>query len=218
MRIWVTRDEEHDGPLSTALRAAGLMAVLEPVIERHLVDSVTRDIDRLGPDDWLVLTSIFAIEAVPVQPAGIPRVAVVDEASRRVAQARGFHVELVSPGGNAKSLFEELRATTTCGRLCHPRSSQTSPPTPWAGVELTSPVLYETRPRRFDRAVIRRVEVISVTSPSAVGVIGVVQLPYATIGPTTSASLRRIGIEPWLEAPKRSFKFLADAIAARKHA
>ncbi len=259
MRVWVTRDEETDGPLSTALRAAGLTVVHEPVLTRRVVDDAAETISQLGPDDWLVLTSVYAVETVAVEPARVPRVAVVSEPSRRAAEARGFRVELVSAGGDGKSLFHELRQRATRGKVCYPRSSLARPPEPWPGVELISRILYETAPRDFDRGVIRRVDVVTVTSPSAVDAIqsatrsqdrpvgrgkgavpgegrdhirdtaeddpaGVAEddfsltlrgLPFASIGPTTSAELRRIGIEPWLEAPQRSFRSLAQAIAAK---
>jgi uroporphyrinogen-III synthase len=246
MKVWVTRDEGPDGPLSTALRAVGLTVIHEPVLERRIVDDAEDAISQLGPHDWLVLTSPYAVEAVAQEAARVPRVAVVSEPSRLAAEARGLRVELVGSEGGAKALFEELRKQTTGGIVCYPRSSLASPPKPWGGVQLLSPVLYETVPRDFDRGVIARVDVVSATSPSAVDAIrappaswlaasklarqasagcvnsdvhpdGAPQrgLRFASIGPTTSAALRKIGIEPWLEAPQRSFGSLAQAIAAQ---
>ncbi len=268
MRVWVTRDEEPDGPLSTALRTAGLTAVHEPVLTRHVLNDAGDAIGQLGPDDWLVLTSVYAVEAVATDPARIPRVAVVSEVSRRAAHDRGFRVELVSADGGAKALFAELRSKVSTGKVCYPRSSLARPPEPWPGIQLISPVLYETTARVFDRTVITRVDIVSVASPSAVETIllnteprasaraderitadpstappggggqrgGGVQknsnedagsmtrpisvalreLPFASIGPTTSNALRRIGIEPAIEASERSFDSLARAIAARR--
>ncbi len=63
MRVWVTRDEKPDGPLSAALWEAGLSVVHEPVLERRVVNDAHEAITKLGPDDWLVLTSVYAIEA-----------------------------------------------------------------------------------------------------------------------------------------------------------
>ena len=248
MKVWVTRDEEPDGALSTALREAGLSVVHEPVLERRVVDDAHEAITKLGPDDWLVLTSIYAIEAVAQEAARVPRVAVVSEASRRAAQARGFRVELVSPRGDGGSLIQALRRQTKGGKVCYPRSALAQPPDPWPGIELLSPVLYETIARTFDRSVFDRVDVVSVTSPSAVDSIRALphqspssvlrsgnpglgdwcgtsagsftsagapecKLRFASIGPTTSAALRQMGIEPCIEAPDPSFKSLARAIA-----
>ncbi|MCH7840618.1 MAG: hypothetical protein IID38_10345, partial [Planctomycetes bacterium] len=83
MRIWVTRDETPGGPLSAALAAVGLTVVCEPVLQRRVIDDAAETISRLSPDDWLVLTSVYAVEAVRADRARIPRVAVVGEASRR---------------------------------------------------------------------------------------------------------------------------------------
>jgi uroporphyrinogen-III synthase len=217
LKVWVTRDEPVDGPLGRALRDAGLEAVHEPVIEKHIHHQATGDIGRLGPDDWLVLTSPYAIEAVmtiAADAARVPRVAVVAESSRRVAETHGLRVKLVSPGGDSASLFDELRRRATGGHVCYARSSLAEVPQGWSGVTLQCPVLYETGPRAFDRAVIGRVDVIAVASPSAVQAIGPVDLPFASIGPTTSAALRQIGLEPWVEASVPSFESLAEAIAA----
>ena len=65
MIVWVTRDEPPDGPLSTALWNAGLEVVHEPVIEKRIchTGSASEAISRLSANDWLVLTSPFAIEA-----------------------------------------------------------------------------------------------------------------------------------------------------------
>ena len=46
LRVWVTRDESRDGPLSIALRKAGVAPVWEPVLERHVVDDAGKEIAR----------------------------------------------------------------------------------------------------------------------------------------------------------------------------
>ncbi len=218
MRVWVTRDEPASGPLCTALSSAGLTPVHEPVLTRRIVDDADKVISRLGAGDWLVLTSPFAVEAVAHDPARVPCVAVVGEASLRAAKTRGFRVELVSGGSDAKSLFEELRVRTAFGKVCYPRSSLVAAPEAWGQVEILSPVLYETCPRSFDQTVIDRTDTVAVASPSAVDAIRATGaslrgLSFASIGPTTSAALHRVGIEPWVEAPTRSFESLAQAIA-----
>ena len=120
-----------------------------------------------------------------------------------------MRVELVGEG-DGDSLFRRLREIARSGRVCYPRSSEAGPREAWAQVELTCPVLYETTARAFDASVIERVDIAAVASPSAVRVI---DLPLASIGPTTSAAIRAIGREPWLEAPQPSFDALAAAIA-----
>ena len=221
MRVWVTRDEPSDGPLSTALRAVGLIPVHEPVLARRVVNDAADTIAQLGPNDWLVLTSPYAVESVAIEPARIPKVAVVGESSAIAARSLGFKVELISEGRDAGSLFDELRQRVTSGKVCYPRSSLVRPRDAWADVELITPVLYETTPHEFDASVLDRIDVITVTSPSAVTSLYASKLRldaqrFASIGPTTSAALRQINLEPWLEAASRSFESLAESISSLK--
>jgi uroporphyrinogen-III synthase len=193
--------------------AHGLQPVLEPVVTRRVIADPAEAVGQLGPDDWLVLTSPYAIEAAVCPAARVPQVAVVAEPSRRLAESLGLRVKLVSSGGDGRSLFAELRTRATTGKVCYPRSSKAKVPEAWPGVELRSPVLYETTARDFDHSVVGRVDVVSVASPSAVNAIGRLDLPFASIGATTSAAIRKLGREPWLQAPKPSFEALAAAIA-----
>ncbi|MHC4128750.1 MAG: uroporphyrinogen-III synthase [Planctomycetota bacterium] len=187
MKVWVTRDEPADGPLSAALRDAGLEPVLEPVITRRVLTDARSHIAALGPDDWLVLTSVYAVEAVAVEGGCAARVAVVGEASRRAALARGL--------------------------VLYPRSSLAEEPRLPPGFRFISPILYETVRRAWRTGIVHRVDVIAVASRSAVHAVGTIDLPFASIGPTTTAALRLAGIEPWVEAAEPSFEALARAIA-----
>ncbi len=216
VKVWVTRDEAPDGPLGSALQAVGLTPILEPVVERRVLTDAADALRQLGPDDWLVLTSVFTIEQIHAELARVPRVAVVGEITRGEAEARGLRVGLVAAGENRESLWEVIRRTVSKGMVCYPRSSLAPPPEPWGDVRVLSPVLYETVARPFDRTVIDRVDVIAVASPSAVEAIGRVERPFASIGPSTSQALRSLGVEPWVEAPRRTFEALAEAIASRR--
>lgn len=217
IKVWVTRDEGADGPLCAALRRAGLEPVYEPVIERRVTGDVEREIAALLPEDWLVLTSAFAVRAIPAERVRC-RVAVVGEASRAEASVRGLSVALVSPDGTGAGLWKALAGTTAgARRVCYPRSSRAEGPARFEGVEVSSPVLYHTAARAVDPARVAGVSVAAVASPSAVaGVLAV--LPHvkcASIGPTTSAALRACGMEPWVEAREASFEAMAMAIAEK---
>ncbi len=189
------------------------MPVLEPVIGRRVVNECSDEVAGLGPDDWLVLTSPYAIEVVAREPARVPRVAVVGEPSARRARELGFRVELVGEG-TGESVWQELLPRATGRAICFPRSSKVTPPDAPVDVELTSPVLYETAAREFDHAVLERIDIIAVASPSAVEVIGELlrRRPVASIGPVTSAAVREHGVEPALEALESTFPALAKAI------
>lgn len=215
MKVWVTRDEAADGPLSTALRAAGLDVVHETVLLRRALTDAREEIAQLGADDWLVLTSVYAIESVAGDVAQVPQVAVVSEASRRAADARGFRVVLMSKENTAKSLFDELFSAAQGKTICYPRSSQATPPETPSGIKLVSPVLYDTLACEYRTSIVDEVDIVSVTSASAVRAVGVVKLLYASIGPSTTAALREIGIEPWVESAQPSFDSLAETIATQ---
>lgn len=214
MRVWVTRDESADGPLCTALRALGLDIVLEPVVERRVVADPAALLAGLSADDWLILTSPYAIDAVANVPAArVPQVAVVGESSRERALAAGMRVALVGEDGHGATMFDALHARVTRGVVCYPRSAQAKSPEAWGAVELRSPVLYDTLPRTFDATAVRDVDIAVVASPSAVRAIGDLAVPLASIGRVTTAAIERTGRTPVVEAPYPTFEQLAQAVA-----
>jgi uroporphyrinogen-III synthase len=216
IRVWVTREEPRGGPLSAALERCALRPVLEPVIERRCVGDAAAELATLGPGDWLVLTSAFTVECLAREEARVPRVAVVGPGTEDAARAAGLRVELVERRGGARELFGLLRRTGRPRRVCHPRSRQAAAMEPWSGLDLLSPVVYESVPRAFDRSVVERVDVAALASPSAVAAMGAVTLPLASIGATTSAAIRRLGMSVWVEAQEPSFEALARAIASAR--
>ncbi len=215
-RVWVTRDEGEDGRHSHALRAAGLKPVVEPVLTTVHLSDAGEKIQHLGPDDWLVLTSPRAIESVAIEPARVPRVAVVGEPSRRAAEARGMRVELVSPTGDGPGLWAVLKPLASGRRVCFPRSALARVPEV-TGFELTAPVIYRPEPRAWDTDVLSRIDITSLASASAVAAIhdrlGRLPTPMASIGHRTTAAIRQRGGEPDIEAAEPSFQSLAEAIA-----
>lgn len=215
-RVWVTRDEPVGGPLAGALAAVGLVPVSEPVLETRVVSDAHAEVAALGRDDWLVLTSPRAIRSVAAEPARTPRVAVVGEVSAALARGLGMRVELVGATGDGAGLWDELAARAAGRRVCFPRSSLSEVPV-LAGAVLTAPVLYEVGERDFDRSVVSRVDAAAFASPSAVasvlGRLPGLAVPMASLGPTTSAAIRRRGARVAVEAATRSFESLAAAIA-----
>ena len=219
MKVWVTRDESADGPLSTALRQAGLEVVNEPVITRRVISDARDEILSLGENDWLVLTSAYAVKAAHQPETVVFKVAVVGQATKQAAQDAGWTVAFVSEGGDATSLFAELAPRAAGRTICYPRSSQAKPPLLADDITLLSPVAYETVPREYRTEVVDEVDVIAVASPSAVRAVlvtGKMDKSFASIGPTTSAALRELGLEPWVEALDKSFTSLARVIVEKQ--
>lgn len=213
MIVWMTRDEQPDGPLSQALTHAGLHVFHAPVLHRCVVPGALDHLPAFGSRDWLVLTSPFAVEMIPNRLGQSMQLAVVGESSRRLAEARGFSVAIVSSSRDAASLFAELQSRVDRGRILYPRSDLAAVPLEWSGVELICPVFYTTERCEYDRTVVEQADVATVTSPSAVEAIATLDVKFASIGPSTSKALRSAGKQPWLEAPQRTFASLAQAIA-----
>lgn len=214
-RVWITRDEPHDGPLGRAVRETGLEPMHEPVIERIKRSDAQEELNGLSPDDWVVFTSAFAVECVShgyVDETRLPRVIAVGAETAAALLERGWRVDEVADGGAAE-VFDRLRGRLAEGRIVYPRSSLATAPQSWGGVHVQSPVVYDTVPRVFDRSIIKRAEIAAVASPSAVLAIGRVSLPLASIGPTTTRVIRALGMKPAVEADKPSFDALARAIA-----
>ncbi len=219
-RVWVTRDEKEDGPLCSALRACAVLPILEPVLERVVIADVAPDLQILGPEDWLVLTSVFAIENVPVDLARIPKVAVVGEVSETAAKKRGLRVELVSRKKTGWSLFAELQARAVERQVIYPRSALAKVPTNMdSAAGFSAPILYETRPRDFDASFLDEIGMIALTSASAARTLdariklAALEIPLASIGPTTTAAIEECHGQVWIQPLTPSLKELANAIA-----
>jgi uroporphyrinogen-III synthase len=217
IRVWVTRDEPRGGPLGAALREVGLEPVHEPVITRIRRSDARDELELLGEDDWLVLTSAFAVECLATDAINAdrpPQVMAVGEMTAQAARDRGLFVHEVLDYGGTVELFDEVQRRMSRGIVCYPRSSLAVPPEPWGEVTVVAPVVYETLPRGFDRSILDRVDIVAVASPSAMRAIGRVDLPLASIGPTTTKAIRDLGMSPTVEASAPSFKVLARAVAA----
>jgi uroporphyrinogen-III synthase len=223
-RVWVTRDESPDGPLCTALRSRGLEPVLEPVIERSVLNTGLQRLADLLPGDWLVLTSPFAINAVCHLPGvQAAQLAVVGEASAKIAQQRGLSVALQGADGHGDTLRMQLEETIHTGTVWHPRSERAKPLDAWTGVNVQDFPLYTTTPRRFDRNVLGQIDLIAVASPSAVQAFDPLNLPIASIGRATTAALAARGLQPvaeprpaQLRSPGRVHRQLSGQISGSK--
>ncbi|MEZ6016230.1 MAG: uroporphyrinogen-III synthase [Planctomycetota bacterium] len=216
-RVWVTRDEDARGPLSSALEVAGRAPVLAPVLQIASLaepDALVVPLTDLTPDDWLVLTSARAVEALP-RIGTRARVGVVGPATRRAAEALGLKISLESRDGTAAGLWKEIDRRAGRVRILFPRSELAEVPT-LAGVEISAPVVYGTRPRAFDVSVATRVDAAAFASPSAVhaaaDVLRAHPLITLSIGPTTSDALLSIGVRDVREAKSPTFSALARTL------
>ena len=188
-RVWVTRVEGEDGGLPQNYAQCGFTPIVEPVLEMQLVHKELDDIANLHPDDWLVLTSPFAIRSVAAVVVPNQRIAVIGQSSATLAQSLGLNVRLISPTTNAIGLWKQLALQEPGKNICFPRSSLASVPQV-DGLRIHAPVLYSVEPRDFDINVVSRSDIVTFTSTSAVlsvlNRLGSLELPAVSIGPSTS--------------------------------
>ncbi|MCH7790986.1 MAG: uroporphyrinogen-III synthase [Planctomycetes bacterium] len=216
MRVWVTRDEPADGPLSAALRDAEQDVIHAPVVRRTLVGDPRELLAGMREGDWLVMTSPFAIEAIPADVARRGRIAVVGGPSREAAERRGLMVAFTPSEPTGACLLRELAQKIVSGkssaRIWYPRSAAASEPDLPETVTCISPVLYDTDAIAYDESLVAEAEMIAFASPSAVRGVREIAAKTASIGPTTTAALAVHGVNPDVIAPTPSFAALARAI------
>ncbi|MEL6498424.1 MAG: uroporphyrinogen-III synthase [Planctomycetota bacterium] len=196
-RVWVTRDETDDGPLSRAIRGHGFDVETAPLLRTEQLSDGEAALRSLSPGDWLVLTSPQALRSVSALAISLGlRTAVVGEASRRIAEARGFRVALTAPEASAKDLWNSLRPLVQGQRVCFLKSEHA--PLPESPLQdFISETIYRMVPVMVDPAVVTRCTVVAFTSPTAVtaclGQFGGVPLPAACIGATTESCATHLG-------------------------
>jgi uroporphyrinogen-III synthase len=120
-RVAVTRDEDLDGPLSRALRDAGLEPVLCPVVEEH----PPRDAAALGAAaarleqyDWVLCSSVRAVTALMAArakpwPRGVRAAAVGPRTAAALNAAGADPPPLVAGESGADALWRLLQGRET---------------------------------------------------------------------------------------------------------
>lgn len=193
---------------------------------------------------WVALTSANAVAPLfDLLPEGLPgsvAVAAVGEATARALRARGVEPRLVSAKGSGEELAEELAAEENLrgARVLLPLAGDARPELAAglraAGVEVTTVIAYEKRlaAGAGERAAAlfpagTPLGWVTFTSPrlarTFVDLIDrraggwKVRLPTllaASIGPTTSRELRRLGVAPAAEAKAPGDEALVAAVVA----
>lgn len=217
IKVWVTRIEEAEEGLAHQLRKLDLEPIVEPVLQIEFLSDAQAEIASLSVDDWLVLTSPWAIRqlACPTKPG--PRIAVVGQSSANLARAAGFNVQLVSPSSDASGLWRAIAPLARDHHVCFPRSALAPVPT-ISGLHISAPIIYNVLPRDFDTDIVEQVQIVTFTSPSAVSSVmkrvASLALPVVSLGPTTSVALRNAGVTLITEAKQRNMR--AVALAAQE--
>lgn len=241
--IVVTRSEAPGSGLSGELTRLALPVLHWPVVGIAPAESGEWDEPRrtIGTFDWIVFTSVHAVEAVTDALAPPPgaRIAAVGPATAEALRERGWRVDLIGVGQGADGLLASLAEVGVRGRrLLHPASSRALPTLAEGltqlGAEVVRFVAYRTVATALDveacRGWIARRALGAVTfaSPSAVielqralGEADFAQLlasaPALAIGPTTARELEARAVTPRLAA-EPTLRGLALACQALQHA
>ena len=244
VRVVVTRGTRQAGGLAAALAAAGaaveplpLLEVVPPAEPAPLARAAA----ELPLYDWVVLTSTNAVHALlPRAPAALPprlRTAAVGAATAAALRGLGVEPTLVAWAGNesAGGLLAVLLPHLDCGqRVLLPQAADALPTLRdglrAAGIAAVAVAAYD---KRLPAAARRRaaelfagqpIGWVTFTSPSIVRNFAALfgddwtlrhaELRAASIGPVTSAELRRQGVKPAAEAARPADAELAAAVAA----
>jgi uroporphyrinogen-III synthase len=240
VRVVITRAVHQSEGTAAAFAAAGATVELLPLLE-VVPPADPRPLERAATElalyDWLVFTSANAVEAfLPLTGGSLPhrlRTAVVGPATAEAL--RSFEVEphLVAARSDAEGLAAELAPyVDRRRRILLPQAADARPALAEelsrAGAEAVVVVAYDKglpsdAPRRarelFDADPIGWV---TFTSPRIVRTFAALfgpdwerrrpELSAASIGPVTSAELRRQGVEPAAEAGTPGDEGLVEAV------
>jgi uroporphyrinogen-III synthase len=244
VRVVVTRAGRQAGGLAAALAAAGatveplpLLEVVPPAEPAPL----ERAAAELPLYDWVVFTSTNAVHALlPRAPGALPprlRMAAIGAATAAALRGLGIEPTLVAAAGeeSAGGLLAALLPHLDCGqRVLLPQAADALPTLRdglrAAGIAAVAVAAYEKRlpPEARRRAAElfagQPIGWVTFTSPSTVRHFAALfaddwpprraELRAASIGPVTSAELRRHGVEPAAEAARPADAELAAALSA----
>ncbi len=242
VRVVVTRAEHQAEGLIAAFERMGarvemlaLLEVIPPADPRALERAAT----ELALYNWIVFTSSNAVEAfLPLTGGSFPprlRVAVVGPATAEALRAWEIEPHLIARKADAESLAEDLAPLVgRQRRVLLPQAADARPTLQEgllaAGAEAVAVVAYDKR--LPDAAFYRAGELFSTsplgwvtfTSPRVVQHFAELfgadwkrrrdELRAASIGPVTSAELRRQGVEPMAESTRPGYEGLVEAVMA----
>lgn len=219
------------------------LGLLEVVVPDELAE-LERACCELDRFQWVAFTSANAVAPLfDLLPEGLPSsvaVAVVGEATARAVRGRGVEPRVVSATGSGEGLARELAAREELAgvRVLLPLAGdarrELAAGLRAAGVEVTTVVAYE---KRVAAGAGERTAAlfpagaplgwVTFTSPRLARTFAELvdrhaggwearraTLLAASIGPTTSAELRRLGVEPAAEAAAPKDEALVAAVAA----
>lgn len=238
-RVVITRLADRADPLASELRALGAHVVESPLIRiehPRRAPALDAELRALSSYDWVVFTSVPAVEAVvrrlralgrSVRALRSRRVAAVGPATALALRKRGIEVAVVAKTstalGLAQALLRALPREATC--LLHPASDRArgvlSERLASAGHLVRQVAAYRTRPARGSAAralrLWERADAVVVCSPSAVEQLAAPgrsasRGALTCIGPVTAKAARERGFRVAAVARSPTSRALASAL------
>jgi uroporphyrinogen III methyltransferase/synthase len=242
-RILITRPKERAKEFAELLTAEGAKPIFFPVIQisplsdTSILDNILRNIANY---DWLILTSVHAVEAVfnrletlEIVIPKHPRIAVVGMQTEASLSSYGIKANFIPAEYTAESIADGLGMNISSKRVLLPQSNlsrdilRTSLRS--AGAIVDEVIAYHTlkvQPEPEAIASLRSgVDIITFASPSSVnGFVDVLteneidihNLPndplIACIGQVTASAVRDVGLNVSIEAKEHTIKGLVEAI------
>ena len=243
-RILITRTRKQASDLAAQLEALGAATILIPTIEIVPPETYTPLDDalaRLDTFDWLLFTSVNAVEAFAERrslhppSATTPKIAVIGPATARDVESIGLSVALLPPRYIAESLAESLVPHAHGSRMLLIRAEDARDVLPTtlaqAGADVTIAPAYSNQTPPDSISALQTLfadlttipDAITFTSAStarnlialldAAGLTLPSAITLASIGPITSKALRELGHEPTIEASEPTIPALVTALA-----
>ena len=238
LRVVVTRAEHQSAGLAAACSRAGaqvellsLLAVVPPADPGPL----QRAAAEASSYDWIVFSSANAVEAFVSRVSGplAARAAAVGPATATALRAAGIEAHLIPETSDAEGLAAELSPFVAGRRVLLPQAADARPALlaglTAAGGAVTAVVAYDKRlpaeaaARAAELFAAQPLGWVTFTSPRIVRhfreLFGAEwerrrrELRALSIGPVTSAELRRHGVEPAAEARRPGDEEMVAALA-----
>ena len=235
-RILVLRPQDQAQVVATELQRRGAVPILLPAIRIAPPEDpapLEAALARLETYDWLILTSVNGVHAVFDRIQQLPpglRVAVVGPVTAQALEERGGKPDLIPPAATAEALAEALLRVKGMRRVLFPKANRARDVLPVAlrahGVQVDDPVAYRSLPaiaegEALDALRAGTIDWVLVTSPSTLEeLVGRVdaavweRTKLASIGPVSSAAIRRHGLPVAVEAEPYTLEALIAAIAS----
>lgn len=205
--VVVTGAREGAARLTARLRDAGVSVAECPLVA---IEPIEGPPVRAAAYDWVVLTSARAAELLRRRVEGpLPRVAAVGPGTAEALRAHGIEPALVARTSTQEGLLEEL--PRPAGRVLFAGAEGARD---LLARELRADVLplyrtIELRPGSFPAC-----DLVVLASPSAARALAALRVgaPCVSIGPVTSAEVRRLGLQLAAEAESHDLDGLVAAV------